>query len=609
MTGSTMSCRSRRSWPSDMGDYAILTWRPDDQAARAPLQRAQAALRRLGLELAAVRPGFEAWRSSLTPPSLWLSPDEDGVVVGQVFGSIEDAWRADPLDCARALGCETWGRYVAIFREQAGPARAFFRDPSGGLEALAWRCGALTVVASDLDALLEAVPPHDLAVDWPLLGAALADRLALAGRCPLRGVAAATPGALRWLDGSGEVMAWSPGAFARETRPDSPEARRGLVEAVDRAVASLARPGAPLMAEVSGGLDSSIVASALAARPEIHVAQWLHYFVEDPAADERRYARATARHLDLALTEAPKSGAGLDLATLSRTAKAIRPSGANADAHYDRDIAERARTLGAAQLFTGLAGDTVFMSGGGALVAADAYWRRPFWSAGLAPSLSVARRVHGSVWSIWRQAQAARFGWTVRSEPSPPRHLAWRQTAPAVHGWLQDLDGVAPAKRRQVRHLALQVLVSGRTLRGQVLDLVHPLLAQPVMETCLALSVTALTHGGDDRAMAREAFRERLAPEVRARRSKGDLGRHYGRAIAEDLTALRELLLDGCLVEAGLLDPTALDELLTVETLIWKGPYREIIEAVVLEQWVRSWTRRLAGLGRRPSPERLVEEV
>jgi len=32
--------------------------------------------------------------------------------------------------------------------------------------------------------------------------------------------------------------------------------------------------------------------------------------------------------------------------------------------------------------------------------------------------------------------------------------------------------------------------------------------------------------------------------------------------------------------------------LLTAETLIWKGPYREIVNMLILEQWARSWTRR-----------------
>jgi asparagine synthase (glutamine-hydrolysing) len=156
-------------------------------------------------------------------------------------------------------------------------------------------------------------------------------------------------------------------------------------------------------------------------------------------------------------------------------------------------------------------------------------------------------------------------------------------------------------------HLTHQLLVTGWTARGQQAQIVNPLLSQPVMEICLSLSARALTHGGDDRAMARQAFRDRLAPEVFARRSKGDLGRHYGRAIAEDLDAVRGLLLDGALVGAGLVDPERLDALLTPETLIWKGPYREVLDMVMLEQWARSWSGRLSRLGGAGVSECLVQ--
>ncbi len=593
-----------------MSDYAILTWRPGDGAARGPLKAAKAILKRLGLEGMGVQPGLEVWGSSATPPSIWLSPTHDGLIVGDVIGRPQATWTAEPLACARALCRDVWGRYVAVFRETNGAAIAMLRDPSGAVEALAWRCEGLTLVASDLDGLLEAVPPAELAVDWDHLGRALVDRLALAGRCPLRGVLAATPGTMRWLDGT-EALAWRPADFARLSLDDTEATRRGLVGAVDMAISGLSRPGARAMAELSGGLDSSIVAGALVRQSNITVVQWLHYFVEDPGADERRYARAAARHLKIEVTEAPKATFGLDLDALAMAARSIRPSGAIADAHYDQDIAARARRLGAQQLFTGLAGDTVFLAGGGSLLAADDYWRRPFWSVGLAPALQIARRSHKSVWSVWREAQVARMGWRRPAPTGETAHLAakLRGLTPAGHAWFEGLENVAPAKARQVRHLAQQLQVSGRTARGQVIELVHPLLAQPVMEMCLSLSARAQTGGGDDRLMAREAFRERLAPEIYARRSKGDLGRHYGRAVAEELPALRELLLDGCLVQAGLLDPAVLDQLLATETLIWKGPYREIVEAVILEQWARSWTRRLSRLTRPAFAERLVQEV
>lgn len=594
-----------------MGDYAILTWRPGDLAADPPLDAARRKLAAMAWSIASRRPGLEVWAPASGPPVLFVSPAHDGLIIGRLAGDPVPPWRGDPIDGARALCGATWGRYVAVFRAPGGAATAVFRDPSGAVEALAWTTGGLTVVASDVADLLEAAPPPGLAIDWARVGAALANPIALASACPLVGVTATTPGALRPLDGGPEVPIWRPAAFARRSLADTDAARRALVEAVDGAVSHSARPGGRAVAEVSGGLDSSIVASALVRVDHLTVAEWLHYFVDDAGADERRYAWATARHLAIPLSEAAKATFGLKLDDRALAADAIRPSVASADAHYDHDLAVRCRRLGATQIFSGLGGDTVFMQGGSPLLAADDYWGRP-WRLGLGPALDVARHAKRSVWSVWRGAQLARLRPQPRPYHSQTGHLAGAAALQAAgpappHPWLADSRGVAPAKRRQLMHLAHQLLVTGRTARGQEAEIVNPLLSQPVMEICLSLSTRALTQGGDDRALARLAFRDRLAPEVFARRSKGDLGRHYGRAIAEDLEAVRGLLLDGALVRAGLVDAARLDPLLTPETLIWKGPYREVIDMIMLEQWARSWDRRLARLRRAPAPERLVQ--
>lgn len=591
-----------------MIDFAILSWSPQDESVTAPLIAARHALGQLGWTRTNPQPGLEVWVADLAT-SVVVSPAENGLVVGQVIGDPGRSWAADPTACARSLSRTTWGRYVAVLRRSRGPAVALYREPSGGLDGLAWRQDGLVIVASDVGALLEAVPPKDLAIDWQRLGMALRDPAALAGHCPLTGVLTATPGALRDLETGAEAMIWRPVAWARQGLADTAETRGQLRDAVDKAVEGQAGSGARVIAELSGGLDSSIVGSALQGSPNVEVVEWLHYFVEDSAGDERPYARAAARHLGVRLTEAPKASFGLNLDAMAKAASAMRPSRAVIDSHYDVDMARRCQVLGATHIFTGMGGDTIFMQGKNRLLAADAYWGRPFWQAGIEPALSVARHARRSVWSVWRHAQAARFSKGPTPHVSETGHLSERvrQGEPPQHAWLTDLEGVPPAKRRQIGHLAHQLLVGGRSQRGQLVHVINPLLSQPVMEMCLSLSAMAQTNGGDDRAMARQAFQDRLAPEIFARRSKGDLGRHYGRAIAEELPQLRAHLLEGVLAQAGILDTDALDAVLTEERLIWQGPYREIVEMILLEQWARLWSARLARIGRRVLGERPVE--
>lgn len=579
-----------------MYDYAVLTWRFGDTAPGAVLAKARAPLLALGWTCHHERPGLEVWAPADQDPQPQVSSGHERVILGRVFEQPERQPGQDMLEAAEMLCRGGWGRYAVVFRGPDGRAAGIFRDPSGAVEALAWTVEGLSVVASDTMALLEAIPPSNLGIDWRLLGWAMVDRIALAGDCPLRGVHAVTPGALRRLEDGVELPVWRPGVFAVRGLTDTDDNRQALASTVDATVGRLAQRGGCVLAELSGGLDSSIVGSALVKAPAVEVAQWVHYFVEDPAGDERTFARAAAERLGVELTEVAKVRQGMGLDRLAQAGRAIRPSGALGDPHYDLDLADRARALGAKQIFSGMGGDTVFLQGGNPYLAFDDYWRRFRW--GFGPAYEVARFAKRSVWSVWRAAQKARFfPDPVRHTPETS-HLAASAVAferPA-HPWLRDLRDVPPAKRRQLMLLTYQLLVQGRTARGQCAEIVNPLLSQPVMEMTLSLSARALTHGGDDRVMARETFRDRLAPEIYRRRSKGDLSRHYGRETLQDLDALRGLLLDGELINAGLLDPVGLDEMLTPESLIWKGHYRAIMDMVVLEQWARSWRARLSGL-------------
>ena len=597
-----------------MADYAVLTWSEQDHAAGNLTHALGRTFAREGQWRCALdEPGLQVWVPVGRPPSVRTMAGMDGVLIGDVFGASPVATsQGGAAGKARRMTECAWGRYVMVFREPRGRAKAVFRDPSGALDALAWRTGGVTVVASDLHEPLTGAAPPGLAIDWELIGAGLVDRLQMARSCPLIGILAVTPGALRELDGEqGETLIWRPATFARHGLANTAETRAELVRRIDDCVAALAGLGDSAIAEMSGGLDSSIVASALCRAPSVRVLQWLNYYVDDPGGDERSFARATAAHLGVSLTEVLKPGGNLGLAAMALGADGARPSWRLVDGGYDQDLAARCRALGAGQIFTGLGGDTVFMQGGSPLLGADYLRGRPLWAIQPTALAGIARHARQSVWSVWRRAVLP--GTARGTKRVAPAHLTARALAAEARQskplWLHDLANVTPTKQGQIEGLAQTLLLGGRSARTRQADLVNPLLSQPVMEHGLSLSAMALTAGGDDRAMAREAFAERLPRLVLARRSKGDLSRHYGQMVGRDLDALRDLLLDGQLVSAGLVDPGHLDRLLSVETLIWSGPYRDIIAMVVLELWVRSWSSRLAGLNRRVLDESLVEPV
>jgi asparagine synthase (glutamine-hydrolysing) len=136
-------------------------------------------------------------------------------------------------------------------------------------------------------------------------------------------------------------------------------------------------------------------------------------------------------------------------------------------------------------------------------------------------------------------------------------------------------------------------MLVGESLRGQVADLVHPLLCQPVVELCLSIPAPLLAIGDLDRPHARAAYADRLPARVRDRRGKGDVTSVFARSIAQGLPVLRPFLMEGRLAAQGIIDPARLAPLLDPEAIIWRDLTGEIMRTVFIEAWARAWEARL----------------
>ena len=90
-----------------------------------------------------------------------------------------------------------------------------------------------------------------------------------------------------------------------------------------------------------------------------------------------------------------------------------------------------------------------------------------------------------------------------------------------------------------------------------------PLLSQPLVELCLRIPTYVLIRSGRDRALARRAFANDLPAEIIARYAKGRADHHSRNILDANLAFVRELLLDGALVQKGLLNRTNLELYLT----------------------------------------------
>ena len=534
------------------------------------------------------------WREARTTPltrlfvrdGLGVRDTARGWIVGALFerGSGRPAASApaalqnphEPIEvfCANLVR-SYWGRYVAIFPSE----RAVLRDPSGHLECLIWntKTGWAAGSAPPQSPLPTSAAPADLAIDWVTIAGIVADVPAALRRVPLHGVEAVLPGELRVAGAAAKSqLIWNPAAFARQPHASYDASRRAVVEAVHESILAELASGDPLLAEISGGLDSAIVASTLVAHGGRDRTLFVHFHVGDPGGDERAYARQVADQFGADLLEIVKPELQIEADILAQVPVGVRPSNNAADHHYDMTMADLTRRSGAGRILTGQGGDMVFFQSPSRQVAAELWgrWRRlpradPVWR-----QLECAARWNRcSTWSLI--GEAAREAFAIRKPNDDP------------HPWLA--TAVAPAKRRQLESLIRSQVFHGASRRGRRAALVHPLLSQPVVEATLAAPVIDLARGGRGRGLARDAFASQIPASVRERRSKGVLTPYYGRMILRSLAALRPFLLDGRLAQERVVDGAFVEAMLDPDRLIHQGDYPRLFETVAREAYVRHW--------------------
>ncbi|MCR5869488.1 asparagine synthase-related protein [Sphingomonas sp. J344] len=218
--------------------------------------------------------------------------DPHGIVIGSVFA--RDARALSDTSHATLL-THHWGNYLAL--EMGRRRAALLRAPFGELGCYHWSDGRLIVAASDMP-LLSRWAGQPPAVDWQGVARHLLWSELRTGATCLSGISE-LQGGERLTFGPGPLRVetcWSPWDHAVACAPPdfehaADQLRRIAIDCVGRLGSELA----PILVQLSGGLDSSIVAAALA-RAGVRF-DCVTFVTEDPTGDERIHARAVAAHL------------------------------------------------------------------------------------------------------------------------------------------------------------------------------------------------------------------------------------------------------------------------------------------------------------------------
>ncbi|MCA1196498.1 hypothetical protein K9B35_00815 [Sphingomonas sp. R647] len=484
-----------------------------------------------------------------------------------------------------------WGGYLAL--RACDDAVEVVRDPSAMVPAYAAQADGIEILTSTPAALVSMglVSPT---IDFTILTQALAFRDLRPARTALRGISEVPPGtALRLGQGASATrQIWSPWCFTRPELElvDRAEAARAVREAVLQATRSWGRTCARPIVELSGGLDSSIVTASLA---QAGAAPTCATFVPLPGdSDERSYARAVATHHGLELEELDLAVAAVDISR-SDSAALPWPCARSFAQALDRPLQRLAGAIGADMFFSGGGGDNVFCHLQSALPIVDVIRRHGLGRHAAHTTMDVAEIADITFWEAARSAFGRRFERDrLLPKPRTNRFLARAALAdlpwPVGNPWLEAVPASLPGKRRHVWALLSTLNHMEGFGRQAIGPICSPLLAQPVVETCLRIPTWLWFDRGENRAIAREAFRDLLPRAVIERRTKAAFDSLGARVIRSNSAALRGMLLDGLLVREGIADASRIADALA-QAMPDGEAVADLLALADVEAWARAW--------------------
>ncbi len=494
---------------------------------------------------------------------------------------VGDCFRREPAAAPAANG---WGNYIAFSARGAVPAVE--RAPLTGMPLYWGRTPGGLLCGTD-PAMVQSLLGAPV-VDWGFVAHALAfinfrtDRTGISGLWELLG------GTRLLFDGSrvSIVPTWSPWDHVARPLPFDISVTAPLLErSILDCTAAWSAERSDILAELSGGLDSSIVAAALTAADARFSA--ITFATPDAEGDERRYAREVAAYCGIALREVLHDDRAIDLAALPDRFSP-RPGAYSVLGGLDRAFAEavpdRARPI-----FGGIGGDSVFHFDSSVAPILDGWAAFGVSRRSFAVLRDVARASGATIW------EAMRLGW--RAHRAGPRLGSLREAGyldagslpewPFAHPWDAGEAEASQAKRNHVASVRRILDFLDRPARWEGREVIAPLLSQPVVELCLAVPSGSWFAGGRNRAVARAAFAGRLPAEVVWRRGKGRMEALCAAAYRRQRPALRELLLGGRLAAEGLLDRAAIEAYLARDLVEGDFDYFRLIEIADVERWVR----------------------
>lgn len=542
-------------------------------------------------------------------------PDGSGVILGTVFprdlaASPRD-WRpVIDKHCAESIVrtrgrhlMETfWGGYVAFLADRDGAVHYILRDCSGKIPCYTLVQGDCTIVAASVEDL-SGLPLPRFSINVQYLAGFVYETELTRRECALNEVNEVLAGECLELKGghARQFAVWDPRAISREgIVEDFEDASRQVREVSQSCIDFWASKYDRIVHHLSGGLDSAVVLGCLkgsAYRPQVTC---LHMESGETGESECSYARLAAEAADAELVVLPgfSENSRYD-ERIFRLPRAPKPSVAHLGVAIESDLRNLVPSrTGAEATWDGQGGDHLFFESRSPFAAVDYAFRHGIagdYSRHVRDAVRLSRL---SYWSV--QLKSIRLGLLrARWQPDDEYHREVMFLNPEIRPsnivdyiwqpWSNDASDLPPGKRWQISLLG-RLIHRHRPIPGlQYADSHHPLFSQPLFELCLRIPVHTLLRGGINRAVERAAFRDCVPEPIIQRQTKGSIASTFMSNIRESWPFIRDLILDGELVQERILERSSLEPFLATNRPMNHRALWPFLSCIAAEVWARKW--------------------
>lgn len=519
-----------------------------------------------------------------------------GFVFGERFGRLEPEPSppcSEPVDFTPTWIGERWGAYVAILIDRGRDMVRVLRDPSGAHACYLAKLSGVALFFAEAGDFVALAP--DAEPDLAFVRAFLRRPAHLGRHTGIAGVEEVAPGecAVYSRDRLWIEPCWTPHSFERASaRLDFQHGKRALRAAAETCVHAYARKYRKIALRLSGGFDSSVMLGLLRRRAaQCDVVCVNEFWRGAPEGDERKQARIVAAMNGAKLHELHVAPAQIDYGRCLHAPATVKPTLSLlglANAENDAFFA----SLGCDLIASGQGGDHLFHRSRTPWIAADAVCDGLPFEQVMKIALDTARLTRGSVWAVLKAMIKAAIGRGVdfsrRSDVMGVLADDPDQRIEDAHPWLADIKHASPARILRIRQLVHALGYFDEAMLAPKLNQRALLLSQHIIEACLRIPPYVMTEGGQERALARAAFADLIPNEVFHRVSKGETTRFFAAVLAAHRDWIHTILMDGELVDAGVVDRTALESALSSAWVEDGAAADGLYALIAAECWLRN---------------------